>query len=475
MDTPTLIQALVERYERCPRYSDRGRVSECQTDSTNSIPVFSDVLFEFQTIYDSRVSFQQIFFSSSEQESFSVSSSSGMFLVRDNVGRQLYDSLPEALGSLFGVSRTITGLIPGLLLGCSTQFGLLDPGDQLNSRLVENGVGESYLEVFFKRDRRRLTLVVEGDEPRIRSAYVEHDQQDGSILHTRINYFDIEIAPQCQNSSAYESNYSTEDKVIEACTLRPRRFEPSEDGSVIVIQENCELLRKGYCAVAAKHFARIIECTTSSELIEYLSVNCPKYVMFNTLTDSVELTDLLSQLRTVSPRSIVCAVGDSYTVSKNYLTLGRNGVLGICLASSGGRILDDCIATNLQGHRYVDPVVLGYAEQKSTIQDRYRLTVEEFELLLRLDFRDQELSKELAKPVVSIQKLIASLLRKLGAQSRTRASLICKENGLTPLPVLPIYDKQTGVNLEKEEAVRQALCSIASLEINKTELEDNLD
>ncbi len=230
-----------------------------------------------------------------------------------------------------------------------------------------------------------------------------------------------------------------------------------------IICDRQGLIRQGLRAMIGSSVTIIAEASTGQEAIELIRGLGPNLVIIDVDLDELDGLAVCRETQRTLPHPGFLFFTDSYHATRYYYQLLRAGMQGICLKCSGPAELFKAIQQLDHSKPYCDPAIARFIAQSSAGTATFALTVQENEVLLRLELRNKEIAEELGIKLQAVEKQIERILFKLQVPTRAAASQKAEQLGYMLLPVLPLRDPTTGqwqeqimANNFAEEAIRRA-------------------
>lgn len=230
-------------------------------------------------------------------------------------------------------------------------------------------------------------------------------------------------------------------------------YKPLSVPNDIEIIEADELLRAGLVKRVQKHFGAVVG---SPSLAEFYSAHRdaePSLIIVSPHSLDSNLDEFFEFCKSKFSSSKIIVFSSSYFLTRYFHHFLRSGVHGMCLWTAPDNVLVDCVNKVLSNEQSIDPKISILIDQMPVDKNGAAFTGIERDVLIRLSFRDKELAHELSKPIREIEHIISSILTKLGAATRTHATLHLKARGITFLPPIAARDEVTGEDLEHREAL----------------------
>ena len=230
-----------------------------------------------------------------------------------------------------------------------------------------------------------------------------------------------------------------------------------------VLCERHELIRYGLKRVVSETVEVVGEAADGMAATEIIRRLRPDFVILDVDLDVLNGVEVCRRVSTELPNTNVLVLTDSYHATKYHNQLFRAGARGLCLKSSGPRILFEAIEQITRSLPYTDPKINQLVKQSpANAMPNCNLTDREIEVLIRLDLRNKEISEELNMKLRTVEKHIECILAKLKVPTRTAAALKAVQLGYVLLPKMPGRDPVTGVSHEQTVAELQAELAIAN-------------
>lgn len=184
----------------------------------------------------------------------------------------------------------------------------------------------------------------------------------------------------------------------------------------------------------------------------------PELVITEIAINAIDGLELCSRVRELLPKTAILISTHSYSATKVFHQIIRNGASGIYLKRTGRVELVKAVTEVLNGRQYIDESVARLVNQSppqlNLLDDS--LTDREIDVLIRLDLRNKEIADELAIPLKKVEKLIYGILKKLNVETRAQAAQEAVNLGFTLLPVMSLRRGSSGLTEDEEMALAHA-------------------
>jgi two-component system response regulator DegU len=215
-------------------------------------------------------------------------------------------------------------------------------------------------------------------------------------------------------------------------------------------------------------FAEVVgEAANATEAYETIRKQKPELVLIDGDLESCTGLELLRLLGKEQLQALVLVSTDSYYATRYFHRFLRAGARGIYLKSSGKMVLHYCVRKLIDAGSSCDPEIAKLIIQKPLAASVIGLTEDQIRVLIRLDFRDEELAEELNTDLNTIGTFIEGLNQQLNVQTRTAAGLKAINFGYVLLPKMPVRNPETGMTEEHMRALKHAQAEIDQIEGNR--------
>jgi len=463
------IHQVVHNYEQCDSYEDAGYVLIADVRTKSDPACFDDSSrIRFKTTYKRGHGLLLDWIDARGMRSkllFDESGGTRAFVVGKSFR---YERLIDGIAAMVGASYGISVWIPSLLMPNELKalWTCWDKGFQKKRDQVE----QSLEELEWDDPQRSIELIVEKNSLFIRIIYVVEKTSAG---FQHIQYVFERVTVGQVTSHLFESKVKTLDELPQAGqTLEHHTLsllqewsklpDPSwpNDRKTCVICEKSVCLRAGLRVMVGPKLVVTGEAARGDEGLSLIKHEQPDFVIVGPEMEGMACVDFVAEVRSTLPRTRILLIATMYTATSQFHQFLRSGVNGIVLLGAGGQELCNCIDFVTAGKAYIQGRLLSVVEPDPQLSARYHLNPVELQVLIRISQSDAMIDRELNLGERQLRKVINSVLRKVGAQSKTRASLISLELGYTELPILPGRSPQSGIDLERDAGEKSSIESI---------------
>lgn len=184
----------------------------------------------------------------------------------------------------------------------------------------------------------------------------------------------------------------------------------------------------------------------------------PELVITEIAINAIDGLELCSLVRELLPKTAILISTHSYSATRYFHQIIRNGASGIYLKRSGRMDLVKAVTETLNGRKYIDESVLRLVNQRPPqlhlLDDS--LTEREIDVLIRLDLRNRDIADELGIQLKKLEKLIHSIFKKLNVETRAQAANKAVNLGFKLLPVMSARNATTGTTEDEDMACAHA-------------------